>query len=221
MKLGVLFSSGKDSCYAAYLAKNLGYKISCLITIISENKESYMFHTPSVTLTDNQARLMKTPIIKVNTKGKKEEELDDLKKAIKYAIKKYKINGIVTGAIESVYQASRIQMICNELKIECFNPLWQKNQLGLLEELIKNNFEIVITGVFAYPLDKSWLGRKIDREFIEDIKKVHNKYKINLSGEGGEYESLVLNCPLFSKRLEIKDYRDIEEKNSWVREMIT
>jgi diphthine-ammonia ligase len=220
MKLGVLFSSGKDSCYAAYLANNLGYKISCLITIISENKESYMFHTPSVTLSEHQSKLMKIPFIKINTKGKKEKELDDLKKAIEYAIKKYKIKGIVTGAIESVYQASRIQRICNELKIDCFNPLWQKNQLELIEELIKNNFEIVITGVFAYPLNKSWLGRKIDKEFIEDIKKVHDKYQINISGEGGEYESLVVNCPLFSKKLEIKDYKDIEEKNSWVREMI-
>ena len=55
MRLGLLFSGGKDSTYAAYLANKQGYKISCLITIISENKESFMFHTPSVEKAERQA----------------------------------------------------------------------------------------------------------------------------------------------------------------------
>lgn len=219
MKLATLFSGGKDSCYATYLAKNAGHKISCLISIVSENKESYMFHTPSIEKTKKQAEVMKIPIIIQKTKGEKEDELKDLEKAIKKAIKEYKIEGVVTGAVGSTYQASRIQNICNKLKIECFNPLWQKNQIELLEELVEKKFEIVIVGVFAYPLDKSWLLRKIDKKFIEETKKLQEKLGINPAGEGGEFETFVLNCPLFSRSLKVKGKKISGEKNSWKAEI--
>jgi ABC transporter with metal-binding/Fe-S-binding domain ATP-binding protein len=214
-KLGILFSGGKDSMYAAWLAKKEGYEISCLISIISENEESYMFHTPSIRRVEEQAKSMGIPLIIVKTKGKKEEELIDLEKAIKLARKDYDIRGVVSGAVESVYQASRIEKICNRLKIECFNPLWQKDQLELLKDLIKNGFEVIIVGVFAYPFDEKWLGRKIDMKFINEIKKLQEKYKINVAGEGGEFESFVLNCSLFKKKLIIKDKKINGSKNSW------
>ncbi|MAG61746.1 TIGR00289 family protein [Candidatus Pacearchaeota archaeon] len=214
-KLGILFSGGKDSMYAAWLAKKEGYKISCLISIVSENEESYMFHTPSIRRVEEQAKSMGIPLIIVKTKGKKEKELIDLEKSIKLAIKDYDIEGVISGAVESVYQASRIEKICNKLKIACFNPLWQKNQLELLEDLIKNKFEVIVVGVFAYPFDEKWLGRKIDTKFINEIKKLQEKYKINVAGEGGEFESFVLNCSLFKKRLKIKDKKIKGSKNSW------
>jgi diphthine-ammonia ligase len=221
MKLGVLFSGGKDSTYAIYLAKKQGYEPVCLISLVSENPHSFMFHTPSISATESQARAMNLPIIIQKTKGKKELELHELKDAIKQAKDKYKIDGIVTGAVESVYQASRIQKICNDLGLECFNPLWQKNQIKLLEDLIKDKFKIIITGVFAYPLDNKWLGRPIDKKFIEEIKLLNEKYKINPAGEGGEFESFVLRCPLFKKELKVKSFEDFKEgENSWRREII-
>jgi asparagine synthase (glutamine-hydrolysing) len=215
MRLGVLFSGGKDSCFATYLAKKQGYKISCLISIVSKNKDSYMFHTPAIERVNKQAESMNIPLIIQKTIGKKEIELNDLEKAIKTAIKKYKIQGIVTGAVESVYQASRIQKICNKLDLECFNPLWQKNQIELLNELIKNKFKIIITAVAAYPLDDSWLGREINPKFIKEVEKLQTKYKINPAGEGGEFETFVINCPLFNNSLKIKNEKSFGEKNSW------
>ncbi len=211
----VLFSGGKDSCYAAYLAKKKGHELACLISIFSENNESYMFHTPSILRVRQQAKTMELPLIIQKTKGKEEEELKDLEKAIKKAKEKYNIDGVVTGAIESVYQASRIQKICDKLELECFNPLWQKGELEYLNELIKNRFKIIITGVFAFPLDKSWLGKKIDKDFIEEVKKLKQKYKIHPAGEGGEFETFVLNCPLFKKSLRITNSKISGEKNSW------
>ena len=207
-KLGVLFSGGKDSTLAVYMAKEQGYDISCLISIVSENKESYMFHTPSISKTKNQAQLMEIPIIVYATKGKKEEELKDLEEAVKKAKKEFGICGIVTGAVESIYQSSRIQRICNKLSLECFNPLWQKPQVELLDDLIKNNFKVMVTGVFAYPLNKSWLGRKIDNDFIRDIKILNKKYKISPAGEGEVFETFVLDCPLFRKELKITSIKD-------------
>jgi diphthine-ammonia ligase len=220
MKLGVLFSGGKDSAYSAWLAKKEGYEICCLISIDSENKESYMFHTPSISRVEKQAEVMGIPLIFNTTKGIREKELEDLEKAILMAIEKYKIEGVVTGAVESVYQSSRIQRICNKLGIECLNPLWQKNQVGLLEDLIRNNFEVVVVGVFAYPLDEKYLGKKIDKEFIEEMKVLNKKFKINPAGEGGEFETFVLNCPLFKKGLNVQGFKDFGEGNSWRRELV-
>lgn len=220
MKLGVLFSGGKDSCYSAYLARNQGHKLACLISIFSENKESYMFHTPSIEKTKQQANVMSIPLLIQKTKGEKETELKDLETAIKKAKAKYKIQGIVSGAIASVYQASRIQKICNKLNLECFNPLWQKNEEEYLKELIKNKFKVIIVGVTAYPLDKSWLGRIVDDEFIKDVKSLQEKYKIHPAGEGGEFETFVLDCPLFSEELKVESYKDISTgENSWRREI--
>jgi diphthine-ammonia ligase len=142
-----------------------------------------------------------------------------LENAIIEAKKKFGIQGIVTGAVESVYQASRVQKICNKLGLECFNPLWQKNQIELLNELIKNRFEVIISGVFAYPLDKKWLGRKIDKKFIEDVKILNDKYGISPGGEGGEFESFVVNCPMFSKGLKIINKNIEGENNSWKMEV--
>jgi diphthine-ammonia ligase len=219
MNLGVLFSGGKDSAYAAYLAKRAGNSLACLISINSNNPNSFMFHTPSVSQVVKQAKSMGLPIVLRDTKGEKEIELADLKIAIKESIDKYKIEGIVTGAVESVYQASRVQGICNELGIECFNPLWQKDQIKLLEELVGIGAEIVITGVFAYPLNEKFLGRKIDKNFINEFEGLREKYQINPAGEGGEFESFVLYFPdLFKEELRVRGFEDIKEgENSWRR----
>ena len=221
MKLGVLFSGGKDSTLAAWIAKREGYEISCLISIISENKESYMFHTPSISKTKMQAQAMNIPLIVQKTKGEKEIELKDLEKAIKKAKEKYKISGILTGAVESVYQASRVQKICSKLNLECFNPLWLMDQFELLNDLLKNKFDVIITGVFAYPLDSLWLGKVINKKSIDEVQILNEEYKINPAGEGGEFETFVLNCPLFKRKLKVKSFKDFGEGNSWTREVET
>jgi len=216
MKLGVLFSGGKDSNYALFKSRK---DAVCLISIISKNKESYMFHVPNIHLVEYQAESMGLPLIKKFTEGEKEKELEDLREAIEEAKKKYKIEGIVTGAVESVYQASRIQKICDELGLWCFNPLWLKDQVELLNELIKNKFEVIISGVFAYPFNESWLGRKIDEDVIGELVELKEKYKISISGEGGEYESSVLNSPMFKKKIKVVDSKKNWEGNSGVLEI--
>ena len=185
MRLGVLFSGGKDSTLALHKAAEKE-EVVCLITLVSENKESYMFHTPNIDLTVLQAEAMGLTLIKKVTEGKPEEELKDLEEAIAQAIKVFKIEGVVTGAVESVYQAARIQQICNRLYIWCVNPLWKRNQKALLEKVVDEGFKTVISGVFAYPLDKNWLGKQIDEDLIEKLWALSKEYGLSPSGEGGE-----------------------------------
>ncbi len=202
MRLGVLFSGGKDSTLALAKAKEKS-EVVCLITLISENKESYMFHTVNVGLTTLQAEALDLPIIQRVTEGRKEEELEDLKKAMQEAKTTFNIEGIVTGAIQSEYQAGRIRKICAELDLQCLNPLWKKDQKELLKEIVEKGYKAIISGVFAYPLDRSWLGREIDREMIDRLVKLQEKYGISPAGEGGEIETTTLDAPPFRKRIEI------------------
>ena len=161
MRLGVLFSGGKDSTLALHLAAEKE-EVVCLITVVSKNKESYMFHTPNIDVTALQAEALGLPLVSVVTEGKKEEELADLEKAIAKAKEEFQIDGVVTGAVESVYQASRVQRICNHLDVWCFNPLWKHDQKVLLKTLVEKNFKVIISGIFAYPLTRRWLGKQID-----------------------------------------------------------
>ena len=211
MKLAVLFSGGKDSCYALYKASK-EHEITCLLSVISKNPESYMFHTPNIELTKIQAKAMELPLITKTTEGEKELELNDLKLLIQTAVAKYKIEGVVTGALASVYQATRVQKICAQLGLWCFNPIWQMDQVELLHELNKNKFQTVIVGVFAYSLDDSYLGKKITKNMINKLIELSKKYKINPAGEGGELETFVTNAPMFKKKIKIKK-SEIEYEN--------
>jgi diphthine-ammonia ligase len=214
MRLGVLFSGGKDSTLALHYAA-AKEEVACLITIVSENKESYMFHTPNIDITVLQAQALGLPQITRITQGEKELELFDLEEAIAQATREFQLEGIVTGAIESVYQAQRIQQICYRLGLWCFNPLWKHDQKTLLEELEKK-FTVIISGIFAYPLDEKWLGKEIDVKLIERLLDLQNKYGISPSGEGGEIETTVLDAPLFKMKIEILDYITEARGNSGV-----
>ena len=207
MRLAALFSGGKDSTYALFLASKT-HEIKYLVTIFPESKESWMFHHPCIELTSLQAKAMGIEQIIQKTRGEKEKELEDLKKTLERI--KNEVEGVVSGAIQSEYQKTRIDRICEELKLKSLTPLWHKDAEQLLREEIKEGFEIIMTGVFAEGLDESWLGRKIDLKAVEELKELRKKYGINLAGEGGEFETLVLDCPLFKKKIEI-----LEAKKNW------
>ena len=203
LKLGLLFSSGKDSLSAASIMKKQNYELTCLIHLQAKNKVSYMFQTAGTELIELQAEAMGLPILIKQTAGKKEEELKDLEKAIKIAKEKYKIDGIITGALFSTYQRDRIEKICDKLGLKIFSPLWHKPQEQHLREVVAKGFEVIITAVAAEGLDEKWLGRQIDEKIIQDLQKLYNKNALNVAGEGGEYETVVLNCSLFKKRIKI------------------
>lgn len=211
MKLGVLFSSGKDSTAAAYIMKQQNYELSCLITLKSANPSSYMFQSAGTELVELQSQAMELPLIIQETNGEKELELLDLEKALTRAKQEYDIQGIVCGALFSTYQRDRIEKICDELGLKIFLPLWHKPQEKHLMELIQAGFKIILTAVAAEGLDKSWLGHPLTLDYLEKLKKLHSKNKLNVAGEGGEFESAVLDCPLFNKEIKLQSTKIIEE----------
>jgi len=203
MKLGVLFSGGKDSCLALHRAVAVGHEVVCLLTLLPERDDSWMFHTPALEWTALQAEALDIGQLTAVTPGEPEGELADMEALLVRAQRKYGITGVVTGALASVYQATRVQRTCADLGLWCFNPLWQLPQLELLEVLLTDGYEVVVTAVAADGLDTGWLGRSLDRVAVDELQELSERHSINPAGEGGELETLVLYAPLFRKRLRL------------------
>ncbi len=203
MKVCILYSGAKDSNYALYLAKKMGHDIPCLVTFMSNNPESYMFHTPNIKWVKIQAKAIEIPIEIFKTEGIKELELKDIENALKKIKKKYKIEGVVSGAIESDYQRKRIKKICESLDLKSINPLWKLNPEKYMKELVDSGFKIKIVGVYAEGLTKDWLGKSLNKDTFDKLKKLNQKYKVHMAGEGGEYETFVCDGPIFKKRIKI------------------
>lgn len=210
MQVGVLFSGGKDSTYAAYLAGQRGDELRCLITLSPLRSDSYMFHYPNVRWTALQAGAMHLPQVTLETKGVKEEELADLSKAIELAKRDYSIQGVYTGALASVYQKSRVERVCDELGVKAVSPLWHIEPMTHLANILASGFEVIMTGVAALGLDETWLGRPLDEEAVRDLGRLHAKYGVNPGLEGGEGETFVLDCPLFDRRVAV-----VSSKKHW------
>jgi diphthine-ammonia ligase len=215
MRLAALVTGGKDSILALYRAQKMGHTITVLATMIPERSDSYMFHYPNIHLIDYIAKALEIPLVKAPTSGIKEKELYDLKKLLA----SLDVDGVVTGAIQSTYQKQRIDRICDDLGIKSVAPLWHQDPLDLMKELIAHKFKVIIIGVYAYGLDQTWLGREIDTETLEKLVELHKKFQISLVGEGGEYESLVLDAPFFNKSIKIVEAEVNYENNSGVLEI--
>jgi ABC transporter with metal-binding/Fe-S-binding domain ATP-binding protein len=141
--------------------------------------------------------------VSVESEGVEEAEVADLSRAISRAVEEHGIEGVVTGAIHSVYQATRIQRVCHDLDLWCFNPLWQRDEEEYLEEIVSSGFRFLISGVSAAPFDKAWLGTEVDRGTLDELKALARRYRMNPAGEGGEYETFVTDAPFFRKRIEV------------------
>ena len=157
MKSAVLFSGGKDSVMALNYAINNGDDVKYLLSIKSQNDESYMFHVPNIHLTDLQAEAIGIPIIEIKTAGVKEEELEDLKEGFK-KLKSLGIEAIYTGALFSTYQKSRIERLADEIGIEAISPYWHKDPKEYMDLVIDSGFKVIISGVFAYGLDEGLMN---------------------------------------------------------------
>jgi diphthine-ammonia ligase len=202
--LASLFSGGKDSTYAIYKAKQDGHSIECLVSIFPQSEESYLLHYPNISATSLQATAMKIPQIqsRVDTTDP-QIELEQLQNLLEKAKKDFGIEGIVHGGLFSDYQRTRFETIGNNLNLKVLSPLWHIDQKNYLKELLDSKFKFIITSVTSAGLDESWMGREITRNDVEQLILLSEKYGFNLTFEGGEAETFVVDCPLFYSPIRI------------------
>ena len=206
MKLAALFSGGKDSTYAIFLAKKLGHTVDILLTLYPYSDESHLLHYPNITFTQLQSESMNIPqLTEKITSVHPENEFEKLNSLIVRAKESFSIEGIVHGGILSKYQKDNFSLICKKNKLEIISPLWNKEPLSYMKELLDENFEYIISTVSSDGLDDSWLGRKINENDLDNLLTLQKKFNFNLNFEGGEAETFVINCPLFEKPLLIQD----------------
>lgn len=208
MRVSALFSGGKDSTYALYLMQQQGWEVVSLLTVVPKVSDSYMFHYPNIRWTKLQAESMNIPIRYKESSGLKEEELKDVEELMA----EEDADGFVCGAIASDYQWSRLNEIAHRLGKPLYAPLWRKDQVTLLEDMVHAGFKFMIAGVYAEGFDEGWLGKVITSHSIRELEKLREKHRISVAGEGGELETFVLDGPNFAKSILIE-----EAQTNWSR----
>lgn len=188
---------------ALYLAEQMGHRVTHLVNIVPGDPHSWLFHTPNLHLVPAMAESMGKTLVAV--RGGVDEKGD--LQALMEALTGLDVEGVVTGAVASDYQWDRINGVCEELGLKTISPLWRKDPDLVMDELMDSGIEAVIVGVFADGLNADWLGRTLDRKALDELRKLRERYGINVAGEGGEYETLTVDSPLHREALRIDSHR--------------
>lgn len=203
MRLAVLFSGGKDSTYAAYTMTQMGHELAVLVSVVPSDEHSWVFHVPNLQFLPAMAEAMGLPLLTENSTGEEESDLEALRKALT----RVDVDGVVMGAIASDYQWDRINQVCEDLGLRTFSPMWRKDPEMLMEDMIMSGIRSIPVRVSCEGMDGSWLGQELDTPALDALRELSKKYGMNLAGEGGEYETLVLDSPLHRARLLLLDVR--------------
>ena len=216
-----LFSGGKDSAWALYRALETGRDVSHLVTV-HPTGDSYMYHVPATDLAALAAESIGIPLLDVkpgdfeadaatDSAAQGDDELEPLEAALTDLDRDLQggIAGVTAGAVESEYQTSRIRGMCDRLGCELFAPLWQEDPRELADAMLEAGFEIKLIQVAAHGLDESWLGRTLDCEAIAELEELNEEYGVHILGEGGEFETLVVDGPHMDRRI------DLEYETEW------
>ena len=176
-----------------------------------------MYHVPETDLATLAAESIGVPLVDVDPGDIEAEgtadsgiqgdsELEPLEAALRglEADLEGGIAGLTAGAVESEYQTSRIEAMCERLDCALFAPLWQEDPRELADAMLEAGFEILIVQAAAYGLDESWLGRTIDEAALEELEDLHEEYGVHILGEGGEFETLVVDAPHMDQRIDLE-----------------
>ena len=207
MKLACLFSGGKDSAYAIHLAKKKGHDVVCLLSIFPKSEDSHLLHHPNLRWTKLQSTSMKIPQLIINSNSDDtDEELIAMENLLQNAKDQFHIDGLVHGGIKSTFQKEKFETLCLKLNLVSVAPLWNTEPKKYMNDLLDSNFNFMMVTVSSDGLDEQWLGKLILKSDIEILNNLSNKFGFNLNFEGGESETFVLNCPLFSNPIKINKF---------------
>ncbi|XP_048187771.1 diphthine--ammonia ligase [Perognathus longimembris pacificus] len=219
MRVAALISGGKDSCYNMMQCISAGHQIVALANLRPDENQvgtdeldSYMYQTVGHHTIDLYAEAMALPLYRRTIRGKsldtghlyskcEGDEVEDLYELLKLIKEKEEVEGISVGAILSDYQRVRVENVCKRLNLQPLAYLWQRNQEELLHEMIESDIQAVIIKVAALGLDPDkHLGKTLN-EMEPYLLELSKKYGVHVCGEGGEYETFTLDCPLFKKKI--------------------
>lgn len=211
MKLASLFSGGKDSTYAIHVAKKQGHEVKCLLSVFPKSDESHLLHHPNMKWTKLQSDSMNIPQLTItSTSDETDNELTLIENLLQNAKDQFQIEGLVHGGIQSKFQKDKFENVCSKLNLKVVAPLWGTDPEKYMNELIDSKLEFIMTTVSSDGLDDSWLGKIISKFDIVSLKHLSEKFGFNLNFEGGEAETFVINCPLFTNSIKIN-----QSKKKW------
>jgi diphthine-ammonia ligase len=208
-----LVSGGKDSIYSTYLAETQGWVIDELLTIAPEDPDSMLFHTPNLRWVALQAEAWGKSHRAVPAHGPSEvEESDTLEQALSGS------KGlVVAGAIQSSYQWARLHRVCYRLGRRLFTPLWGKEPATVVRAEIESGLDIRLVHLAAESLDPRLIGQRLDGALLKELERRSREIRrLNVAGEGGEFETLVVDAPFFRQRL-VVDEQEVTERGSTTR----
>jgi len=201
MKVAILYSGGKDSSYAVQYAKEKGWDIKYLLSVKPTRTDCYLFHFATVEHTKELADILNIPHILETcdvADPKKEAEI------VKRVVENNMVDAVVlggTGLQET--QIRSIQEALMPLGVEAFASHAGMDHDEVMQEMVNKGYKIMITQIASMGLDKSWLGRIVDKETLRELFERSTKFGFHCGGEGGYYDTLVVDGPIFDKRLEI------------------
>ncbi len=205
----VSWSGGKESSLAFHRAKLNELRPSCLLNMMSRDSSRSRTHGLPQEILSLQAEAIGIPLVQRKTSWRDYE--DNFKETV-VRIKKSGIEGGVFGDIDLEEHRAWVERICQETGVRGYLPLWGRDQKEILEDFINSGFQAIVVAVKKEILNKSWLGRKIDDRFVKDITTLDN---ISPCGEAGEYHTLVIDGPIFQKRMIIMKSEAIQRREQW------
>lgn len=205
----ISWSGGKDSCLACYRAMKDGYQVSALVNSVSVEYRRVRFHGVKDDLIQLQAQALGVPLIQFSTSADHYER--DYVQGLSSIITP-EVGGVVFGDIHLQHCLEWVEKICRDLGVKAIEPLWGQSSVDILSDFIEAGFEAIVVSTQANLLDEQWIGRKLNRQFLEDIRNLEN---IDACGENGEYHTFVIDGPIFKKRIEITDSQKIYRDGYW------
>ncbi|MBO4357454.1 MAG: diphthine--ammonia ligase [Candidatus Methanomethylophilaceae archaeon] len=209
MRLASLYSGGKDSTFSLYLEEQMGHDVPYLVNVMPDDSASWIFHTPNLNVVPLMAQAMDKELVTARSTGTEEGDMEGLTNALDGL----DVDGVITGAVWSDYQWDRMNLVCHDLGLKVFSPLWRKDQDLVMDAFLQSGIKAIIVGCYAEGLGQEWLGRTIDQQAVDELKRIREKTGISIMGEGGEYESMTISSPMHSHPLEI-----VESEVVWKRD---
>lgn len=210
MKVAVLYSGGKDSTAALKKVMDRGMEVSSLIAVKPTRTDAYLWHYATVELTKLSAEALEVPLvyIKCEKVGPEEEA-----KELVHALKGLDADALVIGGVGlQKTQIRAIYSVAKSFGKELILPYEGYTSEEMIKEEIRLGLNMVITSVAANGLDENWLGRRLDHRTIEDLKKISLTYGFDILGEGGHYDTFVLDAPFFKRSIKILDSEKVWDK---------